>query len=111
MLAGELDFFHKINQDNINSCIDEILKHTKRTESCWICEGERKENNLENLSAVDLICTLDCCRARAKLGGMRFGQLVFSAWRPEPMFWHLLPAPVNWWSSVQAAFSQRTRMD
>ena len=31
MLAGALDFlFDKINQDNINSCINEILKHTKK---------------------------------------------------------------------------------
>ena len=82
MLAGALDLLlDKINQDNINSCIDEILKHTKRTESWWIYEGERKENNLEHLCAVDVICTLGCCRAREMKVGhshrLRVGQDCF----------------------------------
>ena len=78
---------------NINSCIDEILKDAKNTESWWISEIGRKHLG-KSFSAVDVICPLGRPRARAKLRGMHFPKQVLSDPRPEPMFWHLLTAPV-----------------
>ena len=65
----------------------------------------KAKNDHKVLDAAHLFCPSSRSGARVKLGGIRLPQHGFSAPRLEPMFWHLLPALVNFWSSVQAALS------